>query len=174
MKVLHIGGYVGEEAPLYQSMGHDFTFVEAVPEYAEGMRKKGYKVIECAVGADGGLIDFYVRAYASSYLPHKKGGKKIKVMCYTLGHLLEIEHKKGNEYDMLVIDAQGATYDILESGSLSGFDTIVCEVSQHPRYKGERSMKAVMEFLELSGFYPVYIFKHVGNDIYDMVYRRTR
>lgn len=169
--VLHIGGYVGEEAPLYKQMGVDFTFVEPVPEYADVIRSNGHKVIEVAVGKVG-EIDFYKKKYASSYLSGKKmrGSPIIKVNGVTLK---EIQEQNGKVYDMLVIDAQGATLDILKSGMLEDFKYIVCEASQKPRYDGEAPMQKIIDYMIENKFELIYPFKHVGHDIFDLVFIRS-
>lgn len=168
--VLHIGGYVGEEAPLYKQMGIDFTFVEPVPEYADVIRSNGHKVIEVAVGKVG-EIDFYKRKYASSYLYGKKmrGSPLIKVKGVKLSTIQEENHRV---YDMLVIDAQGATLDILKSGMLDDFEYIVCEASQKPRYDGEAPMQEIIDYMTSKNFELIYPFKHVGHDIFDLVFIR--
>jgi FkbM family methyltransferase len=165
--ILHIGGYVGEEAEDYQEMGADFVFVEPVPEYAQKIRDRGYKVIEKAVGKSGSIA-FYKREYASSYLKHRKHrGVKIEVEGVELKVL---QNDLGQVFDMLVIDAQGATLDILKSGALDEFKVIVCEGSKSPRYVGEAPMNEIIAYMNTQGFDLVYPFKHTGHDIYDLVF----
>ena len=165
-KLLHIGGYDGEEGPLYKKKGYQFTFVEPVPEFAERIREKGYKVIQCAVGKEGEIC-FYLHDRQSSYLK-EKGQQNLKTITVRSVSLASIQHG----YNMLVIDAQGATYDIIKSGNIKKFMSVTCEVSKVPRYEGEADYDTVYKYLKDNGFTLQHEKKHI-RDIYDLEFIRA-
>jgi hypothetical protein len=170
--VLHVGGHVGEEGELYERIGVDFTFVEPVPEYAEQIRKKGYKVLECAVG-ERGIRDFIVRSIFSSfwqrdskydnYLKNwlgKKGIKdspeKIKVKVVPLSSI-----QKG--FDTLVVDAEGSDLEVLKSGKLN-FKTMIIEVRGEPAYVGGVGRSELESYIFSKGYTKAE--EHANNVIY--------
>lgn len=164
-KILHIGGYMGEEGAFYKKQGFEFTYVEPLKHCADFMRGKGYSVIEAAVSSSG---TFYVAGTnASSILPpleHKlKGEIKVK-------HCLLSEIEEG--FNVLVLDVQGASIDVLETGNLTDFSVIICETSKSPRYVRERTYDEVVEYLMSRGFKFVKHYQHAHYDIYDLVFER--
>jgi len=167
--ILHIGGHKGQEAPLYDDLGLRFTFVEANPRLAEWMIQHGMDVIATAVSSEKGMSDFYIpRVSERSSLGRLDDGRDtpreiIQVPVVPLNTIQD-------GYDGLVIDAQGETFDILVGGHLSKFKVIIAEVSNVPRYKGERSREAVNTLLGEWGFVEVAQYKHKNLDIYDVVW----
>jgi len=164
-KILHVGGYMGEEGAFYKEYGFEFTYAEPLHHCAEFMRGKGYSVIEAAIGPSG---TFYVAGTnASSLLPpleHKLKGE-IQVECVPLSEVEE-------GYSILVLDVQGATLEVLETGNLTDFSAIICEASKSPRYVGERTYDEVVEYLVSRGFKFVKHYQHAHYDIYDLVFER--
>ena len=72
-------------------------------------------------------------------------------------------------FDGLAIDAQGETYDILQSGTLT-FKVIICEASEVPRYKGEHSREEITNFLKRTGYKLIETHQHETLDIHDMIW----
>jgi len=159
-KILHIGGHTGEEGEIYKSMDAEFTFVEPVPEYAEVARKKGYDVMEIAVGPEKGEKDFNVRGVFSSFLLRKK-----ELLPYQERWLAKHKEKTGQirvkviplsdiqeGYDTLVVDTEGTTLDVLKSGRLD-FKTIIAEVRRDvPAYYNEPPNEEIVKYLEENGY----------------------
>ena len=167
-RILHVGGYVGEEGEIYKSIGAEFTFVEPVPEYAEKIREKGYSVIETAIG-ERGERDFNVRGIFSSLLERKeellpgqekwlkehnekKGQIRVKVI-----PLLDIQEG----YDTLVVDTEGTVLDVLKSGNLN-FKTIIVEIRSTPAYDEEPPNEEINKYLAENGYVED---KKYGNNI---------
>lgn len=169
--ILHIGGHTAEEAEIYKEIGADFTFVEPVPEFAEIIRKKGYKVIEAAVGTEPGEREFNVCSVFSSFLFRKKEclayqdrwmrkskEKQRKIMV----KIIRMSDIDGN-FDTLVVDTEGTVLDVLKSGELN-FETIVAEVRETPAYNGEPDNNEIEKYLNEKGYSK--ISKHGNNTIF--------
>ena len=158
-RILHIGGHTGEEGEVYKSMDAEFTFVEPVPEYAEVARKKGYDVMEVAIG-ERGEKEFNVRGVFSSFLlrkkellpyqerwlaKHKEKSGQIKVKVIPLSDIQE-------GYDTLVVDTEGTVLDVLKSGQLN-FKTIIAEVRRDvPAYDNELPNEEIVKYLKENGY----------------------
>lgn len=147
--ILHIGGHFGEEAEEYEAMGAKFTFVEPVKEFAEEIRKKGYPLLEIAVGEGEG--EFYVDRGLSSFLKTNYERDIKRVEHVKAVPLSEIE--KG--YDTLVIDTEGTILEVLKSGTLTDAQTIVCELRKKPLFIGESPQEKTEEYLLTKGFQKV-------------------
>jgi hypothetical protein len=164
-RILHVGGYMGEEGEFYKEHNIEFTYIEPLQHCAAFMRGRGYNVIEAAIGPSG---TFYVAGNnASSILPPLEHELKGEI---AVDHKLLSEVEEG--YNILVLDVQGASLDVLETGQLSGFDVIICEVSKSPRYVGERTYDEVIEYLLTKGFKLIKKYQHAHYDIYDLVFER--
>lgn len=164
-RVLHIGGYLGEEGEFYKKHSLEFTYVEPLAHCVAFMRGRGYNVIAAAIGPSG---VFYVAGNnASSILLPLEHELKAEI---AVDHKLLSEIEEG--YNILVLDVQGASLDVLETGNLSGFDVIICEVSKSPRYIGERTYDEVLSYLTERGFKFVKQYQHAHYDIYDLVFEK--
>ena len=165
-RVLHIGGYEGEEGEIYEEIGTDFTFVEPVPRLADIIRSKGYDCIQKAVGLGEERV-FHIDSMAgSSFLTspiqHITGQITLKPI-----PLSEIEEG----YDTLVVDTEGTEFDVLKSGTLKGFKTIVCELRDQATFEGETLKPVIEEYLKTKGFKKDHEFNQ-GN-FYDVVFSKA-
>lgn len=167
--ILHIGGHLGEEGELYKSIGSEFTFIEPVPEFAKEIKRRGYKVIQCAVG-ERGERDFIVRSIFSSFYQRdssydgwlerwlgEKGIKDspeiIKVKVRPLS-----DFQKG--FDTLVLDAEGAELEVLKSGDLN-FRIMIIEVKDVLSNKGGSSRSEIEDYIFKHGYIKAeHIFKN--------------
>jgi len=174
--VLHIGGHAGQEAPLYKNVGVSFVFVEPIPRLARMIQKAGHVVLPVAISNFRGIASLNVAKVTerSSLLDAPKEvmtvSKKIPVAVLQLSDICA-------PFDGLSIDTQGSTYDILSSASkkdLRHFNIIVCEVSENPRYNGERSRKDVADLLTGAGFEEIAFYKHKTLDIFDIVWKKKK
>ncbi len=164
-KILHVGGYLGEEGELYKQHGLEFTYVEPLEHCVAFMRGRGYNVIQAAIGPTG---VFYVAGNnASSILPpiEHKLKAEIAVDCKLLSEIEE-------GYNILVLDVQGASLQVLETGTLLGFGVIICEASKSPRYVVEKPYDELVAYLKTRGFKFVKHYQHAHYDIYDLVFER--
>lgn len=166
--VLHIGGHKGQEGEMYKRVAKSFTFVEPHPHFVKVLRNKGYKVLPFAITNKEGLVDFFVtnNSQKSSLkeptLVDSEHKETIKVRCVPLKDI-----QRG--FDVLVIDAQGETFEVLNSGDLV-FDIILCEASTNPRYKGEKNREDIHKLLVSSNYKLINELQHKSKDIYDLVY----
>lgn len=144
--ILHIGGHFGEEGEEYKAMGADFTFVEPVKEFADEIRKKGYKLLEIAIGTSEG--EFYVDRGLSSFLRPNYPRQIARVEHIKAVPLSEVE--KG--FDTLIIDTEGTVLEVLKSGTLKDAKTIVCELRKNPLFIGEQPQSETEKYLLEKGF----------------------
>jgi hypothetical protein len=164
-RVLHVGGYMGEEGEFYKAHELDFTYVEPLQHCVAFMRGRGYNVIEAAIGP---TETFYVAGNnASSILAPLEHELKAKI---AVDHKLLSEVEDG--YNILVLDVQGATLNVLETGNLTGFSVIICEASKSPRYIGERTYDEIVEYLTAREFKLIKHYQHAHYDIYDLVFEK--
>ena len=144
-KILHIGGHIGQEGEIYKDIC-PFTFVEPIPKFAEIIFNKGYEVIKTAIGKEKGVRDFYIKDQISSFLmtkvPHKQ--KKTTVNVVKLSDI-----QKG--YDVLVVDVEGATMEVLQSGKLD-FKVIIVELREEPAFIGEETKETITGYLYTHGY----------------------
>ena len=165
-RVLHVGGYMGEEGEFYKEHGLEFTYAEPLQHCVAFMRGRGYNVIEAAIGPAG---TFYIAGNnASSLLPPLEHELKAEI---AVDHKFLSEIEEG--YNILILDVQGASLQVLETGNLSGFDVIICEASKSPRYVGEKPYDEVVAYLATRGFKFVKQYQHAHYDIYDLVFERV-
>ncbi len=125
-------------------------------------------LVRCAVWDKTGLIDFYpmvetpgvdYNAGASSCFPVDRSGhcktyiqEKIIVESVRLDDWLDSQ--KIPQVDLLCIDAQGATMNILKGlgNNLTGVKYIIAELEHKVIYEGETLRDTVDQFLEANGF----------------------
>lgn len=169
--VLHVGGHVGQEAETYKRIGVAFTFVEPVPRLASIARGMGHHVLNIAVSDFRGLASFNVARSSERSSLLEAPSDVMEVRERILVPVMKLEDIQLG-FDGLSIDAQGSTYAILSGGILKKFNVIVCEVSERPRYKGERTRADVSELLRRNGFEEVADYRHKTLDIFDTVWKR--
>lgn len=176
--VLHIGGHVGQEANFYLKRGFDVTYCEPVPEFAQRIKALDVRVeldgrlnvLQVAVGKEG-ILDFHVHGQESTYL-EREGTDKWDTMKVVSVPLWLLQAR--DVWDLLVIDAQGATMDILNSGDPTAFRFIICEASENPPHQGEADKSDVVEFMGSKGFILLDWIQHGKKDIFDLIFKNTR
>jgi len=143
--ILHIGGHIGQEGEIYKDIC-SFTFVEPVQKFADIIVSKGYNVINKAVGYRRGQREFYIKNQISSFLMTKVPHGQIKstVDCVKLCDI-----QKG--YDILIVDVEGSTLEVLESGILN-FKVIIAELRDDPAFVGEATKDKIIEYLFNQGY----------------------
>lgn len=168
--ILHIGGHMGQEIKIYDGLGLDFTFVEPIPRYANILRSKGLNVIEAAVSNFRGVSKFNI-----ARVSERSSLKKTTDDVATFKKVIQVKTVKLSDiqkgFDGVSIDAQGETFEILESGKLD-FKVIICEASITPRYKGEASLFEIQAYLEARDYELVDQYRHKTLDIHDLVFKK--
>lgn len=148
--VLHLGASEGQEAPTYKRHGYKMAFVEALPHMIGALKSTlitngiTASVYEACVSDCVKQVTFNVsnnRGQSSSYLefgthtkqhPTIKFTDRLRMVTTTVNDLIE----NLKDYDLLVMDLQGAELDALKGTDLSGFKWIYTEVNKDELYKG--------------------------------------
>jgi FkbM family methyltransferase len=170
--IIHVGGHLGQEMKWYKDIFSSVLFIEPIPKYADVLIKKGYKVIPVAISEKSGEIDFYLSEddQLSSILKSKLKSKLIKVKSWPL-RIVESREIINACYEVLAIDVQGASYQVLKSSDLN-YKLIIFECSDVPRYEGETPKKEIIKFLEEKGFKIIGEYRHGEADVYDVVAKK--
>jgi FkbM family methyltransferase len=171
-RVLHVGAHWGDEAQAYKEMGVEtLVYVEAIPSVFEKLMENlaGYPGYYgyCAVCSDvsGAPIEFHVSSNAggsSSFLGlgnHAKLYPKIHYvetlnLTSTTVDELKAEHCDDVQFDMLVLDTQGAELHVLRGATslLGQVKSLSIEVSEDPLYEGGCTLEQVTAFVRSFGF----------------------
>lgn len=166
-RVLHIGGFTGEEADLYEFNNISFLYCEPNPTYYEMLTDLGFDVLPYAVTSQKEAKLYITTNEASSSinqpLQHSIS-ETIEVPVIKLGHIQE-------GYDTLVVDT-GSSIDVLQSGDVAKFAYVICEISANERYKGEGNLIDLCHYMFGKGFVITYISRHGNEDIYDILFER--
>lgn len=176
--VIHIGGYVGEEATLYRELGiNRAIFFEPQKHLYEilKLRAQGYHVFNIGLGNFDGTVDLNVShtdggisngcGASSSILapkkhleqyPHIRFDKIEQIKVRRLDDFLSENHIKCEKYNFLNIDVQGYELEVLRgsASTLSHIDGIICEVNRAELYEGCPFFEHIVDFLEPFGFEP--------------------
>ena len=178
--VLHIGAHLAQELEMYKSYGiFQGAFIEANPEVylrlKESLKDESHwHAIEALLSdVDGEESDFWVsdndKMSSSLLKPNlhlaehpdvKFEDIPIKLLTRTLNCLLL------NNFELIVIDAQGAELKILKGGmdTIKNSDAIWIEVALGGLYENDCSINDLVHFLSPYGFYPVYVV--IGNNLW--------
>lgn len=152
--VIHVGAHTGEEIGLYSLLGMDCLLVEPNPELAARLKALGHSVLECAVWPTRGKVKFHVaeQTRLSSLLKSEFASREIEVQSAPLRDVQAYAGSYIGDASVLVVDAQGASLPILQSGDLSNFKLIVVEAGEHVRYEGEASKAEIISYIASQGF----------------------
>ncbi|MEG5065133.1 FkbM family methyltransferase [Microcoleus sp. B3-A4] len=169
--VLHIGAHEGQEIQEYQVMGaQKVLFVEANPSVFERLKANiagipNVWLANCAVSNQNGTVNLRVNSHdmSSSILPlklHKEiypgmvEVNQVTVPSRTLDSLLQESRLDSSEFNILVIDIQGAELLALQGAkeTLKYIDAISTEVNCEELYEGCALIDQVDDFLRVYGF----------------------
>ncbi len=165
--VLHVGGHVGEEYPLYKQAGAGpVVFLEPMPHvFAELERLFGkhrdVQLVKKAAGAKAETRDMYVHrgsGESSSFLQPSAlydgyfESQRVPLEVVTLDSLLPTL-PRSEEINLLVTDTQGFDMEVLKGSTaiLHRIDYVYTEVSKG-HYVGEPSLQEFDSFLAPFGF----------------------
>jgi FkbM family methyltransferase len=175
--VLHVGANVGEEAPVYDSLGiKDVCWIEANPELIPQLRintnKYGHIVLNICVGDVEGLtVNFHISnnaSQSSSYLELGTHKEQHPDVYFVRDIEMKMRRLDGiscwGEYDFLNMDLQGAEMKALKGmgETLEYFKWAYLEVNKAEVYKGCAQIDEMDTFMKSKGFSRVET-KWVGN-----------
>ncbi|MEG4074105.1 FkbM family methyltransferase [Microcoleus sp. Pol14C2] len=169
--IIHIGAHEGQEMQEYQVMGAEkVLFVEANPSVFERLKVHiagipNVWLANCAVSNQNGTVNLRVNSHdmSSSILPlklHKEiypgmvEVNQVTVPSRTLDSLLQESRLDSSEFNILVIDIQGAELLALQGATetLKYIDAISTEVNCEELYEGCALIDQVDDFLRTYGF----------------------
>jgi len=167
--IIHVGGHKGQEGIYYKGVFENILFIEPIPYCAEILRKRKYDVIEAAITEKEEIIPFYITEtsdeFSSIFTGPYKTKEKIMVKSMPLSKI------EPNDFNVLAIDVQGASMDVLKSSKLN-YEVIIFEASKNPRYDGEQPMEKIISFVEQHGYKLIEKRKHKGSDVFDVLMKR--
>lgn len=173
-KVLHIGGNIGQEVPVYHKLGIPAYHVEASPDYFEELALECEKYSDqeaiqaCLTDKVGDSIEFNlannkqsssilgIGRHAVSY-PTVSYISKVTLPTNTVDNLLATGEVSG-DIDFMIIDVQGAedkvlagSKKLLESGNVWG---LVVETALDPLYEGGGTFRDIcIDYLDANGYF---------------------
>lgn len=169
--LIHVGAHNGAEYPTYLARTHGpLLYVEAIPALADEVRQRlepeRPHFIHQAVVSDvaGETVSFHVSSNAGQSSSMLGPGRHAEIYPrITFGETLELvterlddivaERSEGAEYNVLVLDVQGAELKALEGAPelLSRIDAVFAEVSSEPLYEGGCTFLEVSNLLAEAG-----------------------
>ena len=167
-KIIHIGCHYCLEADIYKKNNWDCILVDNDAYYINSLKNRGFKAIMACISNQNNVKWYeYKNDQHNSTLMRKdiEPKKKNTIVARKLRDIQE-------DSDTLVIDCQGSTLDVLQSGDLDKIRVIIAEVSHNPMYENENNYEEVNNYLEDKGFRVVEHYQHGGYDIYDCVWVR--
>jgi FkbM family methyltransferase len=196
--IIHVGGNLGQERFLYEDYGLNVAWVEPLPnmfdKLSENVRsfpkQRAFRYL--ITDKDGQEYQFHIannEGQSSSILDlgkHKEMWPEIAfkdsmvLVSSTLTTFVAGEKLDLDEYDALVLDAQGAEMLILKGGKeiLSRFRFITVEVPDFEAYQGCCLLSDMDEFMKNEGFHSRErnVLKSVPKvgTYYDVTYERNR
>jgi FkbM family methyltransferase len=173
MNVLEIGsrdGYHADYLKKYFNIPDNKVFiVDAHPDCANLIRKEhpNYRVIEAAITQNRGIVGFNAiqnqdlgALGTSSILPRKDGPTMFENWVNVIGikgiDLLDLINER--EYDLVKIDVEGLTYEVLESfgHSLGKIKMIHTEGEYFEMWEGQKLYSDLCDLLTRRGFKEAY------------------
>jgi FkbM family methyltransferase len=189
--IIHIGAHEGSELNTYLEMGvKNILFIEANPEVFEKLYKNvgeypGVKALNYAISNKNDFLTLHVTTndQSSSLLKLKRHldlypditeEKQVKVPSRKLDSLIEELIITPEDYNLLVIDIQGAELLALEGAenTLKFIDAIQLEVNFEELYENCALAWQVDEFLMKHGFIRIVTFTYFHPEWGDAFYIR--
>ena len=173
--IIQIGAHTGEEAAQhYESVKNNMIWIEAQPdkykELKEHVEKYGHKAIQALIWNKSGIKkDFYItnNSVSSSILEPgdeciKNFGEQtnikkiIQLNTITYSDLInKYPELKDSIYNFLILDCQGAEYEVLESigkENIQQFNKIEVEISNTEIYKNQKQQPDITKLLKRFGY----------------------
>ncbi|MDD5589061.1 MAG: FkbM family methyltransferase [Candidatus Nanoarchaeia archaeon] len=194
--VIHVGAHIGEELEHYINLGvKKLIYIEANPEVIPVLTnhtnkfkdKIDVKIFNYAITDQNAILQFYVtdNVMSSSLLPlklHQKyyptvhHQKIINVNGITFNDLMRNANININDYNILVLDIQGAELIALKKSVdyINRFDMIMTEISREEIYAGCCLHNEITEFLKQYNFYMIDYFENKNKPNDDCYYIRRK
>lgn len=168
--IIHIGAHKCEERSIYNKVGvsdDNIIWIEANQDLVQFVNQnlKGVNIIQGVVSDKEEEVDFMITnnlesssifAFGthSKHHPHVMASKYIKVNSITLPKLFEKNNINPSNFDMLVMDIQGAEFNALKGmeSILNNFNHIYLEANEEELYVGCGLLSDIEIFLEPRGF----------------------
>lgn len=161
-RVLHLGAHDAEELGMYEMLGWEVLWVEAIPEKVNALRARGLEVEEAVVWSEETTLTFYRTNNDQSssvlplerhaeYYPHIQVFDSWQVKTRTVDSICaEWEF----DPDGIVLDIQGAELEALKGAekAFSNLHWVYSEISTEPLYRGGVLEPELDEFLVGKGF----------------------
>jgi len=166
--LVEIGANLGQDSAylcnVWQMSPQSVYCLEPIQRFAERIGNTyGFNAFEVAAFNVNGDTEFYsgyidessiANAGSSSLLRSESNYRYKKIQVKTIRMETWMQHNSVDEIDFLKIDAEGASYEILEGfGSMiERVKVIQLETERVPSWKNQKTERIVFEFLEKSGF----------------------
>jgi len=170
--VIHVGAHFGEEILTYAQHGLNVLWIEANPLLMPRLmlNLRGFikqRALLALVGADARVErNFFVSnndgASSSVYTikeheviwPEVKMINQISLEQKTLPQVLRDENISADDYDILVLDVQGAELDVLKGipNLRTQFSRIELEAADFPAYSGCAVRSGIADYLKAEGY----------------------
>lgn len=187
--VVHIGGHLGQEAPIYQEAGYSQqVWVEPQPEVFAGLVRtlgavQGATAIHAACGEAAGMLDMFITKGDSESCSLLEPGAlleaypgtavegKVQVRVERLDDLLTAQAIDPAGCGLLVMDTQGYELHVLRGCPklLACVPAVLTEVAERALYKGGALLHEVDAMLLPLGFVRVMLrlgSKRTGDALY--------
>jgi len=173
--VIHVGAHQGEEVEAYLDAGFErVVLIEANPRLSEYLLQRfaddvRVRVFNCAIADHDGFVDLHIHTSRTgntepaSILPLKRFKEIVKTLhtpetlrvpCYLLDTLLELNGMSADEFSLLNVDVQGAELLVLKGARrvLDAVGSVISEVSLIELYEDCAAEQEIAEILEGCGF----------------------
>jgi FkbM family methyltransferase len=182
--ILHVGAHQCEELPTYLKFTNNILWIEAMQDLIEENLKYNpeLKIINAVVSdEDEKVVEFNVAnnlrsssilnlGYHKEIHPEVKMVKKLTLTTKTIQTLYKENNIKDSDYNVLVMDIQGAELPALKGmkNILNNFEAIHVEVNEKELYEGCSKLNDLNDFLLNLGFERKYLtlLNGYGNAFY--------
>lgn len=151
--VIHVGGHLGEEIPLYKKQTNNIHIFEPLKECFEHIDPTVNKY-NVALGSKQHIVSFNVsnNKQSSSFLRPKTHLQAHPDIIFVEERLIQIDTLDSYEIkncNLLNMDVQGYEIEVLKGGqkTLSKIDYIFTEVNEKELYEGCAFLKELDDFL---------------------------
>ena len=173
--VIHVGAHQGEEVDAYLDAGFErIVLIEANPGSYEYLLQRfagdtRIRVFHCAIADHDGFVDLHIHTSRTgntepaSILPLKRFKEIVKTLhtpetlrvpCYRLDTLLDLNGMRADQFSLLNVDVQGAELLVLKGARrvLDAVGAVISEVSLIELYEGCAGEQEIAELLAGCGF----------------------
>jgi FkbM family methyltransferase len=170
--IVHIGANDGGERRLYERLGLDVLWVEAMPDTFKSLEKNlagfprqralnyllvdqdGVKTTFNVASNSGASSSVFKFADHAKIWPDVHFVDELELTGYRFATMVECENVDLAKYDFLLVDTQGAEMLVLKGAQecLGGVQRILAEAADFPSYEGGATLEQIEGFLTGKGF----------------------